>query len=115
MPVIFFKGKYICRSSTLSGGPEIYGRYSYDYLRNAEGIATAEVLPNSNSKELDADEDKPDGVVDLQREQSVLFGYLGDWQLHDKVRSEDIRLLKMLNVGTIVDLMVENKKLKYGL
>lgn len=30
-------------------------------------------------------------------------------------RSHDIQLLKSLNVGTIVDLMVENKKVKYFL
>lgn len=32
LPVILFKGKYICRSATLSGGPEIYGRSGLDYL-----------------------------------------------------------------------------------
>lgn len=29
VPVISFRGKYICRSSTLSGCPEMYGRYGY--------------------------------------------------------------------------------------
>lgn len=38
-----------------------------------------------------------------------------DWQLFDRVRSQDIRLLKSCNVGVIVDLMVEKKKVKYGL
>lgn len=38
-----------------------------------------------------------------------------DWPLFDSVRSQDIRLLKTLNVGTIVDFMVEKKKVKFGL
>lgn len=38
-----------------------------------------------------------------------------DWPLFDHVRSQDIRLLKTLNVGTIVDFMVEKKKVKFGL
>lgn len=37
-----------------------------------------------------------------------------EWQLFDKVRNQDIKLLKTLNVGTIVDLMVEKKKVKFG-
>lgn len=37
-----------------------------------------------------------------------------DWQLFDKVRSQDIRLLKAFQVQTIVDLMVEKKKVKFG-
>lgn len=38
-----------------------------------------------------------------------------EWPLFDHVRSQDIRLLKTLNVGTIVDFMVEKKKVKFGL
>lgn len=38
-----------------------------------------------------------------------------DWPLFDHVRAQDIRLLKTLNVGTIVDFMVEKKKVKFGL
>lgn len=33
----------------------------------------------------------------------------------DEIRANDIRLLDYMNVGVIVDLMVENKKVKYGL
>lgn len=33
----------------------------------------------------------------------------------DQTRSNDIRLLDYMNVGIIVDLMVEKKKVKYGL
>lgn len=38
-----------------------------------------------------------------------------DWPLFDQIRSQDIKLLKTLNVGTIVDFMVEKKKVKFGL
>lgn len=38
-----------------------------------------------------------------------------NWPLFDQIRNQDIRLLKMLNVGTIVDFMVEKKKVKFGL
>lgn len=37
------------------------------------------------------------------------------WALFDQLRHSDIKLLKALNVGTIVDFMVEKKKVKFGL
>lgn len=93
IPVIFFRGKHVCRSATLSGGPEIYGRSSYDYFFSGEeASATVE--------DLSEDEEPPT---------------TRDWQLFDRVRSQDIRLLQTLNVGTIVDLMVEKKKVKFGM
>lgn len=39
----------------------------------------------------------------------------GDSQLFDKVRGHDIKLLRYLSVRYICDLMVENKKVKFGL
>lgn len=46
-----------------------------------------------------------------------LFALLrnGDSQLFDKVRGHDIKLLRYLSVRYICDLMVENKKVKFGL
>lgn len=35
LPVILYNGKYICRSATLSGGPEIYGRSGFEYFAYA--------------------------------------------------------------------------------
>jgi myotubularin-related protein 14 len=81
------------RSSTLSGGPEIYGRSGLDYL-----FSVTETNAEDGDEELM-------GAVQTQR----------DWQLFDKVRSQDIRLLKTLNVGTIIDFMVEKKKVKFGM
>lgn len=37
------------------------------------------------------------------------------WTLFSRVRSVDIKLLRELDIHVIVDLMVENKKVKYGL
>lgn len=37
-----------------------------------------------------------------------------DWVYIDQVRQQDKKLIKYMNVGTIVDFMVENKKVKYG-
>lgn len=39
---------------------------------------------------------------------------LTDWVYIDHVRQQDKKLIKYVNVGTIVDFMVENKKVKYG-
>ncbi|XP_042235704.1 myotubularin-related protein 14-like isoform X2 [Homarus americanus] len=93
VPTILYKGNYICRSATLSGGPEMYGRSGIEYL-----FATAA----SNKADEDDDEDE---VTQTN----------SDWQLFDRVRSQDIRLLRACNVGVIVDLMVEKKKVKFGM
>ena len=38
-----------------------------------------------------------------------------EWQLFNRIRGQDIKLLKMFSVGYIVDLMVEKKKVKFGM
>lgn len=97
LPVILFKGKYVCRSATLSGGPEIYGRSGLDYLFfGSDNMAENEENPS-----------------DAPEEPAVASQ--SDWQLFNRVRSQDIKLLKTLNVGTIVDFMVEKKKVKFGM
>lgn len=89
MPVILYKDKLICRSSTLAGAPETYGRLGYNFLfSGSEPTAGAS---------FESDDLSP-----------------GDWDLIDSVRGQDIKLLTTFNVGTIVDFMVENKKVKYG-
>lgn len=45
----------------------------------------------------------------------VLLCRNADSQLFDKVRGHDIKLLRYLSVRYICDLMVENKKVKFGL
>lgn len=93
VPVILYKGNYISRSATLSGGPEMYGRSGLDYIFSS--------VVSSKPEEEDLDDEVPQTN--------------SDWQLFDRVRAQDIRLLKACNVGVIVDLMVEKKKVKFGM
>lgn len=86
---------YIFSSATLSGGPEIYGRSSFDYFFSGGGVDWKQYC------------DEGDDEIIVPETQS-------DWQLFDRVRSQDIRLLKAFQVQTIVDLMVEKKKVKFG-
>lgn len=65
---------------------------------------------------------KPDWGVGLCRPSLIALPPLlhaparnGESQLFDKVRGHDIKLLRYLSVRYICDLMVENKKVKFGL
>lgn len=134
----------MCRSSTLSCGPELYTRSSFNYLFNTgttatrqsgsddvdlcgEGIPIESILLNQihsdrkgfksitliycfidSDDAIEVNESFTDDQDDANKTNS-------DWPLFDHVRSQDIRLLKTLNVGTIVDFMVEKKKVKFGL
>ncbi|KAF7249975.1 Myotubularin-related protein 14 [Varanus komodoensis] len=94
-PVILYKGKHICRSATLAGWGELYGRTGYNYIFSG------------GSDDAWADSE------DLSEEDSAFRN--ADSQLFDKVRGYDIKLLRYLSVTYICDLMVENKKVKFGL
>ncbi|XP_031462938.1 myotubularin-related protein 14 isoform X4 [Phasianus colchicus] len=94
-PVILYKGKHICRSATLAGWGELYGRTGYNYIFSG----------GSDDAWADAE--------DISEEDSALRN--ADSQLFDKVRGHDIKLLRYLSVRYICDLMVENKKVKFGL
>ncbi|XP_061075481.1 myotubularin-related protein 14 isoform X5 [Conger conger] len=94
-PVILYCGKHICRSSTLAGWGELYGRTGYNYIFS--GGADDTVGESAGVPEDDG------------------AGRNGDTQLFDKVRGLDIKLLRYLSVRYICDLMVENKKVKFGL
>ncbi|XP_061474887.1 myotubularin-related protein 14 isoform X2 [Rhineura floridana] len=94
-PVILYKGKHICRSATLAGWGELYGRTGYNYIFSG----------GSDDAWADTEE--------LSEEDSAFRN--ADSQLFDKVRGHDIKLLRYLSVAYICDLMVENKKVKFGL
>ncbi|XP_078343302.1 phosphatidylinositol-3,5-bisphosphate 3-phosphatase MTMR14-like isoform X2 [Oculina patagonica] len=98
VPVILFEGKNICRSATLSGGAEIYGRSGYDFL-----FAGGESIPDDPLEDLNG----VNGTGPLYSS--------GDYDLFDRIRGQDIRLLKTLRVKYICDLMVEKKKVKFGM
>ncbi|TRY71232.1 hypothetical protein DNTS_022896, partial [Danionella cerebrum] len=94
-PVILYNGKHVCRSSTLAGWGELYGRTGYNYIFSGGADDTVD----------DAEEVLEDDCAVRN----------GDSQLFDKVRGSDIKLLKYLSIRYICDLMVENKKVKFGL
>ncbi|KAG7267241.1 hypothetical protein CRUP_025053, partial [Coryphaenoides rupestris] len=94
-PVILYNGKHICRSSTLAGWGELYGRTGYNYIFSG----------GSDDTWTEGDEVPEDDSAARN----------GDSQLFDKVRGHDIKLLRYLSVRYICDLMVENKKVKFGL
>uniref|UniRef100_A0A674MV81 Myotubularin related protein 14 n=1 Tax=Takifugu rubripes TaxID=31033 RepID=A0A674MV81_TAKRU len=94
-PVILYNGKHICRSSTLAGWGELYGRTGYNYIFSG------------------GSDDTWTESEDVPQEDSAARN--GDSQLFDKVRGHDIKLLRYLSVRYICDLMVENKKVKFGL
>ncbi|CAL8403487.1 unnamed protein product [Arctogadus glacialis] len=94
-PVILFNGKHICRSSTLAGWGELYGRTGYNYIFSG----------GSDDTWTEQDE--------VLEEDSAARN--SESQLFDKVRGHDIKLLRYLSVRYICDLMVENKKVKFGL
>ncbi|XP_061543566.1 myotubularin-related protein 14 isoform X1 [Phycodurus eques] len=93
-PVILYNGKHICRSSTLAGWGELYGRTGYNYIFSGGSDDTV-----TDSEEV------PEDDFAVRN---------GDSQLFDKVRGHDIKLLRYLSVRYICDLMVENKKVKFG-
>uniref|UniRef100_A0A8C5WE92 Myotubularin related protein 14 n=1 Tax=Leptobrachium leishanense TaxID=445787 RepID=A0A8C5WE92_9ANUR len=96
-PVILYKGKHICRSATLAGWGELYGRTGYNYIFSGG-----------------SDDAWADSEV-AEEEDDAAAVRNGDSQLFDKVRGHDIKLLRYLSVKYICDLMVENKKVKFGL
>lgn len=99
VPVILFEGKNICRSATLSGGAEIYGRSGYDFL-----FAGGESIPDDPLEDLNGVNNSAGPPYSS-----------GDYDLFDRIRGQDIRLLKTLRVKYICDLMVEKKKVKFGM
>ncbi|XP_038872347.1 myotubularin-related protein 14-like isoform X2 [Salvelinus namaycush] len=95
-PVILYNGKHICRSSTLAGWGELYGRTGYNYIFSGG-------IDDTWGGEAEPEVPEDDSASN------------GDSQLFDKVRGLDIKLLRYLSVRYICDLMVENKKVKFGL
>lgn len=77
-PVIFYKNKFICRSSTLATTAEILGRSGMEWLQGTS-------VDNSS-----------------------------EWETCDKLREADKELLKYIKVKHIFDMMVEHKKVKFG-
>ncbi|XP_050313938.1 myotubularin-related protein 14 [Anthonomus grandis grandis] len=111
VPVILVNGKYICRSSTLASEPEICYRTGlinvpgYELLQSVKELwwPTEGLTPVAETNEEASNEPGP--LNNDIRAQTIC----------DKVRDLDIKLLKMFNVNTIVDIMVEKRKVKHSL
>lgn len=114
VPVILYQDKFICRSATLSGYAEMYGRSTIETFmslgmpptdlkaKRAAAVVAAAEADADNAGNLDVD-------IDLEGDLEKNMTYI------DATRANDIKLLKYLKVGVISDLMVEMKKVKYGL
>lgn len=98
VPVILYKDRHVCRSSTLASGAEMFGRAGLEYLLSSVASGSASAVQTVTQVE-----------ESLPEEEAKLTDF------KNKVRYYDIELLKTLNVGTIVDFMVEKKKVKYGM
>lgn len=88
VPVILCKGKFVCRSATLACGGEMLWRDMSVNIFNSTSSSEPDERTVSTSRNI---------------------------PLFNDLRSQDIKLLKELSVSYICDLMVENKKVKYGL
>ncbi|CAF3971469.1 unnamed protein product [Rotaria sordida] len=102
-PVIFVDGKYICRSSTLSSWAEIYSRSSMDRFIGTRNQSV--VNPSTIDRTLTIDNDDSFDNVE-QPEQRTIY---------DELRGADIDLLKIFDVGSIVNLMVQKKYTLFGM
>uniref|UniRef100_A0A1B0CS91 Myotubularin-related protein 14 n=1 Tax=Lutzomyia longipalpis TaxID=7200 RepID=A0A1B0CS91_LUTLO len=116
VPVLLYKGKLICRSATISGTPEIYGRSSFDYIWYGYHMDSAEEEAENAAEAQKAKEALlAEAMQDEEAEpESVPRSTSTDWQLCDRVRQQDIKLLKAVDAETIIDFMVEKKKVKFG-
>ncbi|XP_060537219.1 myotubularin-related protein 14 [Cylas formicarius] len=110
VPVIKFRGKNICRSATLASIPEICYRSGFQELNLNNLLALKEFLYPSEDTGTDTLNKNFDEVTSSTKEELSQ-----NWPHCNNVRNQDIKLLKMFNTMTIIDLMVEKRKCKYGL
>ena len=144
VPVLLIGGKFVCRSSTLARSPEIYTRTGYQYLMQGEATSQVEndrtkvkkdeaTDSKSVHDDINGAHEPKNGMLPSMKQLSNGNGLVAkhklmqssiqpvngtgqntEWLL-DKMRNTDIDILNELRVNVICDLMVENKKVKYGL
>ncbi|XP_054919846.1 phosphatidylinositol-3,5-bisphosphate 3-phosphatase MTMR14-like isoform X2 [Dermacentor andersoni] len=141
VPVILYDGKHICRSATLSGGMEIFGRTVTEFVYGASASLGTQLLDSvrkiafpsdsggstatssqeasqessvSPDKSESSDATASSGHQQDESQPSVITQQSSeeDASLHGELRKVDIELLKALSVHNICDLMVEGKKEK---
>ncbi|KMQ90362.1 myotubularin-related protein 14 [Lasius niger] len=103
IPVILYKGRHVCRSATLASSPEMFGRAGLDFILSS--LASTSISSTSPIPLVDKSLTQ---VADVMEDSRFI-------DMKNKFRLHDIELLKTLNVGTIIDFMVEKKKVKYGM
>ncbi|CAF2661105.1 unnamed protein product [Rotaria sp. Silwood2] len=96
VPTLFINGKYICRSATLSSWGEIYPRLSMDFLGDVGSRSFAQPIADIDNTFNDIE----------QPQQRTSF---------DKLRGADIDLLNIFGIGSIVNLMVQQKNVLFGM
>ncbi|KAM7343033.1 egg-derived tyrosine phosphatase isoform 2-T2 [Cochliomyia hominivorax] len=105
VPVIMYRGKYICRSATISVNAETYGRkvvdYAYDCLNGTNYSERGQHIVDDENND-----NNEDSLMNQALNEPSPFSY-------EEVIKSDILLLNALNVSTIMDLMVEKRKIKY--
>ncbi|XP_065367249.1 myotubularin-related protein 14 isoform X2 [Calliphora vicina] len=105
VPVIMYRGKYICRSATISVNAETYGRkvvdYAYDCLNGTNYSERGNHIVDDENND-----NNEDSLMNHALNEPSPFSY-------EEVIKSDIQLLNALNVSTIIDLMVEKRKIKY--
>lgn len=118
VPVLAVNGKLVCRSSTLSIAPEMVGQMVAGRVRQVYTMTQSYLMPSPSPPPLTINEASCE-------DQSVYHVTGGDrcptttgmeWgtKLVNRLRRKDSELLSKLGVGRIYDLMVENKKEKFG-
>lgn len=137
VPVILFDGKvrifsalilkvtfdlflqYICRSSTVASWGEVYSRSGVDrFLDTPTRTSTAFVADTPmNSSTATTDLDGPPNSAIAGAAAAAASNNEAPQQqqnIFDKLRGADIDLLKILDVSSIVNLMVEKRKTMFG-
>ncbi len=111
--------KYICRSSTVASWGEVYPRSSVDRLIDTTIRTTSQPIidfptnPSSVTTDIDG---TPNSAIDGAAAAAASSNVEVPQQqnIFDKLRGADIDLLKMLDVSSIVNLMVEKRKIMFG-
>ena len=114
----FFLFKYICRSSTVASWGEVYSRSGVDRLLDT-GTRTTNPLINDSSMNppsVTTDLDEPPNIAIVGAAAAASSNVEAPQQqnIFDKLRGADIDLLKILDVSSIVNLMVEKRKIMFG-
>ncbi|CAF3352755.1 unnamed protein product [Rotaria sp. Silwood1] len=125
VPVILLDGKYICRSSTVASWGEVYSRSGVDRLLETGNRTTNPSIIDSttNPTAVTNDLDGPPTIAIVGAAAAAAAAAASasssnvevpQQNIFDKLRGADIDLLKILDVSSIVNLMVEKRKTMFG-